>query len=180
MTRYLCMGAEPDVRTYDFGRGQGVFVHWMGSDPGYGTAGSSTPSVPGDNVPLDLPGIGVPAARVVFDDGFRRQALPTPTLPRPPCGTETVNDHDPAPGKHVPFTRRRGGRMKRRGVNRSETADVRPLPPSTRVFESSRLDPQKGGPVTGLRGRVVRPHFRMCKVDLYAVRSPAGRETLGA
>ena len=77
----------------------------------------------------------------VSADGFRWRPLKTPILPRQFCDTQTVIEHDPVLRKYVLFTRQKNGLMKRRGVNRSESADFRAFPPSTPILESSPLDP---------------------------------------
>jgi len=77
----------------------------------------------------------------VSADGFRWTPLPDPILPRHFCDTQTVIEYDPVLSKYVLFTRQKNGLMKRRGVNRSESADFRAFPPSTPIFESSPLDP---------------------------------------
>ena len=55
--------------------------------------------------------------------------------------TQNVCRYDETLGKYVLYTRQRDGRMQRRGINRSESADFRNFPPSEPVFETSPLDP---------------------------------------
>ena len=77
----------------------------------------------------------------VSPDGLTWTRFATPILCGQNADTENVCRYDEALGKYVLYTRQRDGRMQRRGINRSESADFRSFPPSEPVFETNPLDP---------------------------------------
>lgn len=77
----------------------------------------------------------------VSPDGLTWQRLPRAVIYDQNADTQNVCRYDEVLGKYVLYTRQRDGRMQRRGINRSESADFRRFPPSEPVFETSPLDP---------------------------------------
>ncbi len=77
----------------------------------------------------------------VSADGLHFTQLPQPILPGNNSDTDDVGWYNPRTNQYVIYTRQADGRMQRRGVNRSASADFTHFPPSTPVIEANPLDP---------------------------------------
>jgi len=97
----------------------------------------NVPPAPGQQTPRWWRQVG----GAVSGDGVHWHALPGPILRSNHADTQNVAAFAADRGRYVLYTRQRDGRMMRRGVNRSESADFRAFPPATPVLESDPCDP---------------------------------------